>query len=70
MQNVMMPRAMQLLDMQVESDCDQEIYLTNRYNEELPGWHKDQIPARLTVGMGTETIWMNYQPIVQMKLEV
>lgn len=29
MQNVMMPWAMQLLDMQVESDCDQEIYLTN-----------------------------------------
>lgn len=29
MQNVMMPRAMQLLDMPVESDRDQEIYLTN-----------------------------------------
>ena len=39
-------------------DCD-------LYNRSLPGWYKDQIEARLTVGMGTETIWMNYEYLKQ-----
>lgn len=39
------------------------------YNQYLQGWHKDRIQARMTVGTGTETIWMNYEPMYQNILE-
>ena len=40
------------------------------YSQELQGWNKDQIPARMTVGVGVETIWMNYDHEAQMKMQV
>ena len=40
------------------------------YSQELQGWNKDQIPARMTVGVGMETIWMNYDHEAQMKMQV
>ena len=63
----------QLLDAILESKAKIIIsgYDCDMYNEALSGWNKDQTMLQTTSAeMSTETIWYNYEPSGQLRMEV